>query len=322
MTARVRLVPGRHEFLVEGSDTILEAALRAGISLSYRCSNGNCGLCKARVISGQTRPVHHSDYVFTEAEKNRGYVLLCSHTAAGDVEIEVTEIAGAQDIPAQQIATCVRKIEPLGPDLALLHLQTPRTQRLQFLAGQSVTLETANGATAECPVASCPCDDRNLQFHLRHIPGDRFSDYVFGQLRAGDSVALTGPNGRFTLDEDSPRALIFIAHGTGFAPIKSLIEHATARDTPGSLHLYWIAGAGNHYLDNLCRSWTDALDNFRYTPLTVDAAGTEPVLEQIAQDHPDLGGFDIYAAGPGDFLNSVEKFLRDKKFPPDRLRTE
>ena len=322
MTAHVRLVPGQHEFFVEGSDTLLDAALRAGISLSYRCSNGNCGMCKARVISGKTLPLRHSDYVFSEAEKSQGYVLLCSHTAATDLEIEATEIAGAQDIPEQQIATRVKKIEPLGTDLVLLHLQTPRTRRLQFLAGQSVTLETANGAEASCPVASCPCDDRNLQFHLRHAANNRFSDYVFRKLKAGDIVGLTGPGGRFTLNEESPRALIFIAHGTGFAPIKSLIEHAMARDTAESLHLYWIAGANNHYLDNLCRAWTDALDNFRYTSLTAEATGTEPVLEQITQDHPDLGDFDIYAAGPGDFLNSVEKFLRDKKFPPDQLRTE
>src|SRR3989344_1699960 len=322
MTAHVRLVPGQHEFFVEGSDTLLDAALRAGISLSYRCSNGNCGLCKARVISGKPLPLRHSDYVFSEAEKSQGYVLLCSHTAATDLEIEATEIAGAQDIPEQQIATRVKKREPLGADLVLLHLQTPRTRRLQFLAGQSVTLETANGAEASCPVASCPCDDRNLQFHLRHAAGNRFSDYVFRKLKAGDIVGLTGPVGRFTLNEDSPRALIFLAYGTGFAPLKSLIEHAMARDTAESLHLYWIAGANNHYLDNLCRAWTDALDNFQYTSLTADATGTEPVLKQITQDHPDLGDFDIYAAGPGDFLNSAEKFLRDKKFPPDQLRTE
>lgn len=322
MTAHVRLVPGQHEFFVEGSDTLLDAALRAGISLSYRCSNGNCGMCKARVISGKTLPLRHSDYVFTEAEKSQGYVLLCSHTAATDLEIEATEIAGAQDIPEQQIATRVKKIEPLGADMALLHLQTPRTRRLQFLAGQSVTLETANGAEASCPVASCPCDDRNLQFHLRHAAGNRFSDYVFRKLKPGDIVSLTGPGGRFTLNEGSPRALIFLAHGTGFAPVKSLIEHAMARDTAESLHLYWIAGADNHYLDNHCRAWADALDNFQYTPLTADAAGTEPALEQIAQDHPDLGGFDIYAAGPDIFLTLVKNYLRDNKFPGDQLRTE
>jgi CDP-4-dehydro-6-deoxyglucose reductase len=322
MTAHVRLVPGQREFFVEGSDTILDAALRAGISLRYGCSNGNCGLCKARVVSGKTLPMRHSDYVFSDAEKNQGYVLLCSHTAVTDLEIEAPQIGGAQDIPGQQIATRVKKIESLGEDMALLHLQTPRTRRLQFLAGQAVTLETANGAEADYPVSSCPCDDRNLQFHVRRLPGNRFADYVFKKLKNGDIVALAGPKGEFTLNEESPRSLIFLAHGTGFAPIKSLIEHAMARDVAETLHLYWASEAGGHYLNNLCRSWTDALDNFHYTPLVADAAQLTQALKQITMDHPDLSGFDIYAAGPEDFLASVKKYLRDNDFPENQLITD
>ena len=321
MTAHVRLVPGQREFFVEGSDTILDAALRAGISLRYGCSNGNCGQCKARVISGKTLPMRHYDYAFSEAEKNQGYVLLCAHTAVTDLEIEAAEIGGTQDIPEQEIAARVKKIELLGDDMALLHLQTPRTKRLQFLAGQSVTLETGNGAEADYPVASCPCDDRNLQFHVQRLPGNRLTDYLFKKLKNGDIVALAGPKGEFTLNEDSPRSLIFLAHGTGFAPIKSLIEHAMARDVAESLHLYWLSGDGGHYLNNLCRSWTDALDNFQYTPLTAEAVNSAATLKQLTQDHPDLGGFDIYAAGPETFLTSVKKYLRDNKFPENQLIT-
>jgi CDP-4-dehydro-6-deoxyglucose reductase len=265
--------------------------------------------------------MRHSDYVFSDAEKNQGYVLLCSHTAVTDLEIEAPQIGGAQDIPAQQIATRVKKIESLGEDMALLHLQTPRTRRLQFLAGQAVTLETANGAEADHPVASCPCDDRNLQFHVRRLPGNRFADYVFKKLKNGDIVTLAGPKGEFTLNEESPRSLIFLAHGTGFAPIKSLIEHAMARDVAETLHLYWASGDGEHYLNNLCRSWTDALDNFHYTPLVADAAKLTPALKQITKDHPDLNGFDIYAAGPEAFLASVKKYLRDNNFPENQLVT-
>lgn len=317
MTAHVRLVPGQREFFVEGSDTILDAALRAGISLRYGCSNGNCGLCKARVITGKTLPMRHSDYVFSEAEKLQGYVLLCCHTAVTDLDIEAAAIDGAQDIPEQQIAARVKKLEALGKDMVLLHLQTPRTRRLQFLAGQSVALEASNGAEADYPVASCPCDDRNLQFHVRRGDG-RFADYVFKKLKGGDIVTLIGPKGDFNLNEDSSRSLIFLAHGTGFAPIKSLIEHAMARDVAETMHLYWIGGEEGHYLNNLCRSWTDALDNFHYSPLN-ETAKPGSVLKQIVQDHADLGGFEIYAAGPENFLASVKKTLRDAGFPENQL---
>ncbi|MBI3778601.1 MAG: 2Fe-2S iron-sulfur cluster binding domain-containing protein [Gammaproteobacteria bacterium] len=321
MTAHVRLLPSHREFFVEGSDSILDAALRAGVSLRYGCSNGNCGLCKARVASGKTLPVRHHDYVFSDAEKNQGYVLLCSNTAVSDLEIEAEEIGGARDIPKQEIAARVKKIDRLGDDMALLHLQTPRTKRLQFLAGQSVTLETGNGADAEYPVASCPCDDRNLQFHVRRIPGERLADYVFRKLKNGDIVSLSGPQGDFTLREDSPHSLLFLAHGNGFAPVKSLIEHAMARDTAETLHLYWLAGKDGHYLNNLCRAWADALDNFQYTPLTAEASKAGTALKQVGKDHPDLAGFDVYAAGPAPFLTAVRKFLRDSKFPEDRLVT-
>ncbi|MHB8623387.1 MAG: 2Fe-2S iron-sulfur cluster-binding protein [Sulfuricaulis sp.] len=322
MTAHVRLHPSQREFFVEGSDSILDAALRAGLSLRYGCSNGNCGLCKARVISGKTLSVRHSDYSFSEAEKNQGYVLPCCHTAVSDLELEIGEIGGAQDIPAQQIATRVKKIERLGEDIALLHLQTPRTKRLQFLAGQSVTLETGNGAEKDYPVASCPCDDRNLQFHVRRDPDNRLADFVFRKLKSGDLVEVTGPKGKFALREDSPHSLIFLAYDTGFAPIKSLIEHAMARDVADSMHLYWVAGDNGHYLNNLCRAWTDALDNFQYTPLVAAAAASTPALEQVIQDHPDLAGFDIYAAGPEVFLTAVEKFLRHRQFPEHQLNTQ
>ncbi len=322
MTAHVRLLPGQREFFVEGSDTILDAALRAGISLRYGCSNGNCGLCKAKVVSGKTHPMRHSDYAFTEPEKNQGYVLLCSHTAMTDLEIETSEISGVQDIPKQEIATRVKKLEPLGDDLVLLHLQTPRTKRLQFLAGQSVTLETGNGAEGDYPVASCPCDDRNLQFHLLRQRGNRLAEYVFKKLKSGDIVSLVGPKGEFTLNEKSPRSLIFLAHGTGFAPVKSLIEHAMARDVAESMHLYWVAGENGHYLNNLCRSWTDALDNFQYTPLQAEKTKTASLLKQVLKAHPDIGEFDFYAAGPAEFLTAVKKsMVADNRLPENQLRT-
>jgi len=319
MTAHVRLLPGRREFFVEGSDTILDAALRAGISLRYGCSNGNCGQCKARLISGKTLPVRHFDYAFSEAEKNQGYVLLCSHTAVSDLEIEAAEVEGARDIPTQHIATRVKKIEHLD-DMALLHLQTPRTKRLQFLAGQSVTLEAGNGAETDYPVASCPCDDRNLQFHIRRAPGDRFSEFVFRKLKNGDIVEITGPKGEFVLREDSPHSLIFLACGAGFAPVKSLIENAMAREAAASMHLYWLAGKEGHYLNNLCRSWTDALDDFQYTPVA-EVTKSAAMLKQVVKDHPDLEGFDVYVAGPETFLRAARRFLLENKLPENQLVT-
>jgi len=321
MSAHVQVKPSGREFFVDGNDSLLEAALRAGLSLDYGCSAGSCGKCKARVVSGQVQKTRHSDCVLTGAEKSAGVVLMCCNTAVADLVIEAREAHGAGDMPLQAIDAKLKSVGPLGDEVRLLHLQTPRGNRLRFLAGQSVSLSLADGSSASLPVASCPCDDRNLQFHVRRRAGDAFAERVFGGLKGVDSLRVTGPRGEFVLDEKSHRPLVFIAADTGFAPIKSLIEHAMALDASDTLHLVWIdSGAGGHYLDNLCRAWSDALDDFRYTPLTAKGAlaQDEAVLRQVLQDHPRLGDCDVYVAGPAPWANAAEFQLLEHGLPREQ----
>jgi len=315
MTAHVQVKPSGREFSVDGNDSLLEAALRAGLALDYGCSIGSCGKCKARILSGEAHRTRHSDYALTAAEKNAGVVLMCCNSAVADLVIEAREAHGAADMPLQTIEARVKSVSPLGDEVRLLHLQTPRSNRLRFLAGQSVSLALPGGPSASYPVASCPCDERNLQFHIRRRAGDAFAERVFGGLKGVDSVRVEGPRGEFVLNEESHRPLVFIACDTGFAPIKSLLEHAMALDAAETLHLYWIAsGEGGHYLDNLCRSWSDALDDFRYHPISDEAA-----LRQVLQDHPRLGDCDVYVAGPGPWANAAELQLLEYGLPRAQL---
>ncbi len=319
MSAHVVVRPSRHEFFVDGADTILEAALRAGLALNYGCSNGNCGLCKARVVSGQVQKVRNQDYVLSEAEKQQGYTLLCSHTAVGDLVIEALETAEAGDIPPQQIVAQVKSLQPLHAELMLLHLQTPRNKRLRFLAGQNLTLSFGE-VSASLPIASCPCDDRNLHFHVLRNEQDGFAQAVFRALKAGDPVTLFGPWGDFVLRSDSPRSILFLACDSGFAPIKSLIEHAMALELSERLHLYWAATRpSGHYLSNLCRSWADALDEFSYTPVTAEQGGATELLRRVGADHTDLNAFDIYLAGDEAFVQAGADALRERGFPETQL---
>lgn len=319
MSAHVVLRPSRHEFFVDGADTILEAALRAGLAVNYGCSNGNCGLCKARVVSGQVHKVRHQDYVLSEAEKQQGYTLLCSHTAVGDLVIEALETTAPADIPEQQIVARVKSVQALGDGLSLLHLQTPRTNRLRFLAGQSLTL-TTGGNSVQLPIASCPCDDRNLQFHLVHSAESDAVQNAFAALKGGDAVTLFGPWGDFVLRADSTRSIVFIACGAGFAPIKSLLEHAMALESAERLCLYWLASQpGGHYLANLCRSWAGALDNFGYTPIAAEEADVAELVRRIGAEHADLSAFDIYLAGPEAFVDAASAELLQRGFPRTQL---
>ena len=325
MTAHVQILPSGREFFIDGSDSVLEAALRAGLSLDYGCSSGGCGKCKARILSGQVHRVRHSDYVLTAAEKNADIMLMCCNTAVGDLVIEAREAHSAADMPLQNIEARVKSVSPIADDMRLLHLQTPRSNRLRFLAGQSVSLALPGGPGVAYPVASCPCDERNLQFHVHRRIGEAFAERVFSGLNTTDTVRIEGPRGEFVLDETSNRPLIFLACAAGFAPIKSLLEHAMAIDAAETLDLYWIAsGRNGHYLDNLCRSWSDALDNFRYTPLTADdalpdEAAMQGALRSLLEDHPRLDGYDVYVAGPAGLANAAEFLLLERGLPRAQL---
>lgn len=335
MSAHVTVRPSGREFFVEGHDSLLKAGVRAGLMLNYGCGNGNCGLCKARVISGEVRQVQHCDYVLSEAEKQQGYTLLCAHTALSDVVLEALEAHGPADIPEQRIVAKIKSLAPItahATDTLLLQVQTPRSNRLRFLAGQTLTLGLAGGQedfSATYPVASCPCDDRNLQFHIcRPAAGDSdsFAERLFsGAVGAGEAISLWGPWGDFVLPQESGNAgrrLLFLACDGGFAPVKSMIEHATAVEAAESLALYWAATQpAGHYLANQCRAWADALDDFRYVPLSAadaPSAGRAAALAALA-DAGRLADCDVYLAGPPAFVDAAQRGLDEAGVAGERI---
>jgi len=326
MTAQVTVRPSGHEFSVEGHDTLLQAGLRAGLKLNYGCGNGTCGMCKVRVVSGEVVKTQPCDYPLSEAEKNQGYTLLCAHTAASsELTLELLEAGGPQDIPLQTIVTQVRAVRELAPDTRLLHLQTPRSHRLRFLAGQSVTLGwTVPGqadASATYPVASCPCDDRNLHFFIARDEASAFAQQVFaGRIQAAESVTVHGPTGGFVLAEGN-RALVFAACDTAFAPIKSLIEHALALDAAPTLTLFWLATrADGHFARNQCRAWSEALDQFEVELISSPdmADGARNILRAMRADLFDID-CDFYLAGPEEFVRSLHAGLREAGVPAAQI---
>jgi len=332
VSAQVTLRPSGHQFTVEGHDTLLQAGLRAGLSLNYGCANGTCGMCKVRVISGEVAQTRPFDYRLSPAERQQGYALMCVHTAgSSELTLETLEAAGPGDIAQQQLVATVRAVRELAADTRLLHLQTPRSHRLRFLAGQSVTLgrqgqaDTAgDDVRVTLPVASCPCDDRNLHFFVARDPGDAFARLLFdGAVNVGDRLNLWGPHGEFVLRE-SQRPLVFAACDTGFAPIKSLIEHALSLDAAPSLSLFWLATRSDgHFLANQCRAWSEALDPFEYALFTErDAvAGARQVAAAIRADQFDVD-CDFYLAGPDGFVATLGRALADAGVPASQIAAE
>ena len=327
MTAQVRILPSGREFISEGNSNLLEAGLRAGLRLGYGCSNGNCGECLAKIVSGEVQKTRHHDYRIDEEKMASGHVLMCCNTAATDVVLEADEASDASGVPQQQITAKVKHINIVNNNVALIHLRTPRTNRLRFLAGQHVQLGGNGIPVASHPVGSCPCDDMHLHFQIPMVAGDEFSEYVFHSLKNSDLLDINGPAGDFILDEDSPRSLIFIAQQTGFAPIRSLVEHAMALELADSIHLVWIAeDKQDRYLDNLCRSWTDALDNFYYVPvdagleMDVENIGRE-IIKQLNLEPGKLADHDCYIAGEESFANACKKIMISSGLPTGQTNT-
>ena len=324
-STQVVINPSGHTFLVNGADTLLDAALKSGLALNYGCSSGNCGLCKAQVVSGSVKKVRHHDYILNESERNKGYILMCSNTAISDLVVEAQVTARAGDIPVQEIETKVKSLLPLTDKVMQLQLQTPRSDRLRFFAGQNVNLSLPGMGSSDYAIASCPCDDRNLEFHIRNLPGDDFAAHVFSGLSRDDMVIAQGPIGNFVFDDESLRTPVFITCNSGFAPIKSLTMHAMALEIHEAIHLHWLGThARAHYLSNLCRSWDDALDNFHYDEITatqLDETQIDHVMQHIVQFHPDLNRIDVYMTGPEIFVLQAKTWLLQSGLAESRIST-
>jgi CDP-4-dehydro-6-deoxyglucose reductase len=296
MSASVKLLPSGHEFFVSGHSSILEGAVRAGLHLDYGCASGNCGQCMVRVRSGRVQRIRDYDYVLSAQEQEQGYVLACSNTAVTDLLIEAREALEPSDLPRQEIRAVVRRQVPLDERLALLYLQTPRTKTLRFMAGQRVRLTNEDGVTAELPVASCPCDARNLQFVLRRDADRALLAGIEGRDRP--TLLIEGPFGGFLLHEESEAPAVFVSVGFGIGPIKSLVEHAIAIDHAVTLHLFSIDDIPpDSPIGNLYRSWDDALDNLNFVRLRSDSTPEEALVE-LQKRFARLSDCRIYAAGP------------------------
>lgn len=322
MSFKIRINSSGHEFVAYEKESLLDAALRAGLNLNYSCASGSCGECRARVIEGQYTSFGHHDYAFSVREKQQNMVLMCSVAANSDLLIEAVEASCAADIPRQSISAKVAKVEAVDEQHRVVHLRTPRSRTLRFLAGQVVDLELGGLQATTLAVASCPCNGMALQFHVAK-DGSDFSNYVFETLKASETVTVNGPSGDFALDEVSRRPIVMLAEDTGFAPIKSLIEHSIALEMEQSLTLFWLAGHGRgHYMENYCRAWENALDNFVYFKFDLENQQEQDyvaLVQEVVARSPVESELDLYVAASGALTRLAHKAFGEKGTPESRM---
>lgn len=324
MSFSITLTPSGHHFEAQPGESLLEAALRAGLNLSYHCNSGSCGECKVRVVTGQVSIIRHADYALSAAERLQSHVLLCAVAAQSDVTIQADEAVKAIDIPLQQIEVKPSRCNHLANGYYELNVRTPRSKTLRFLAGQSVRMICGQAVSRPLSIASCPCNGMNLQFHLHQQETDPVLRAIIEERVPGGLWRLQGPFGDFTLDDASRRSSVFVAYDTGFAAIKSLVEHALALEKEQSMYLFWLMPDGDPYQANYCRAWEDVFDGFVYIPLQMNASrpGQSEFTEaaqRILSRSPAENAIDLYLAGPQLMLDSVSAAFKARGTPPERI---
>jgi CDP-4-dehydro-6-deoxyglucose reductase len=301
MAYRIRLQSTGHSFESHPRESILHAGLNAGLNLTHSCENGSCGECKARLLQGNIEAIKHSDFTLTELERADNQFLMCCHQALSDCRIEAAEVNDPADIPEQRLLGKIGRVEQLNDQVVEFSVRLQRSKGLKFLAGQSVSLFFDGMRPKSLPMANCPCDSSRLRFQLRRRD-DAFSEFVFNTLKKGREVIVAGPQGDFALDEESDRSLLFIAWESGFAPISSLIDHAISQNPDRRIRLIWLGEtASSHYLENQCRAWRDALEDFDYQLVKTNrliAQGFHSTIQQVLKQTMPIDTWDLYMTVP------------------------
>ncbi len=314
MPNQVTLKPSDHVFTVRAGESILDAALREGFVISYGCRNGACGTCKGKVLSGEVDYGSYQTSALSDSEKRAGFALFCQAQPRSDVVIECREVGATKDIQIRTLPARVQKMEHLAADIMLVELKLPASERLQFLAGQYIDILLKDGSRRSFSMANAPHDDAVLQLHMRNYGGP-FSTHVFSAMKARDILRFEGPLGTFYLRENTEKPAILLASGTGFAPVKAILEHAFHSHCSRPLLLYWGARTrADLYMNELVERWTREHNNFKYVPVLSEPlpadhwnGRTGLVHQAVIKDMADMSGCQVYACGVPVMVESARR---------------
>ena len=325
----VKLQASGKTFHVAQDETVLEAALRQGIGLPYGCRNGACGSCKGIIVSGMVDYGIHQERTLIPQEKAEGKALFCCATPLSDLTLDVREVITG-DIQIRTLPCRVEKIEKVALDVAVLYLRLPASERLQFLAGQYIDILMKDGKRRSFSMANAPHNDQLLELHVRAVPGGAFSQYVMCEMKERAILRFEGPLGSFYLREDSDKPIIFVAGGTGFAPIKALVEHAFFVHADREMVLYWgVRSLQDLYMPQPPSQWQKDYPNFTYIPVLSDPkpednwlGRTGLVHQAVIEDFSDLSGYQVYACGAPIMIEVGQKAFQQRGLPEQEFYSD
>jgi CDP-4-dehydro-6-deoxyglucose reductase len=294
-------------FTVNEGESVLTAALRQGVMLPYSCKNGTCGSCKGQLETGEVHYPFHPPMALSREEIGEGRALFCQAEPIENLVIHVREIEAVRDIQIRKMPARVVEKTLLSPDVMQLKIKLPNAQRLQFLAGQYLEILLADGKRRAFSIASAPQSEDEIELHIRHVEGGGFTGWVFDELNERDILRLEAPLGTFFVRNDqTDRPMVMMGGGTGFAPLKSMIEDLLAHNDKRPLHLFWgVRSQNDLYMHEQALQWAEQHEHIQYTSALTDPRDDQKsdsfkgfVHAAVLAQYSDLSGFDIYMSGP------------------------
>jgi CDP-4-dehydro-6-deoxyglucose reductase len=336
MTFQITVQPSGRTFTTETDEAILPAGIRQGIGLPYGCKDGACASCKCRKIEGLVVHGPHQSKALSPEEEAAGYVLTCCAVPQSDVVLESRQVTEANAFPVKKMPARVASLERKSHDVIVLKLQLPANDTLRYHAGQYVEFILRDGARRSYSMANAPHNGPGVELHIRHMPGGKFTDHVFGAMKEKEILRVEGPFGSFFLREDSDKPMVLLASGTGFAPIKAVIEHMQHKGITRPATLYWGGRRPvDLYLDDWVKAKLAEMPNLKYVPVISDALPEDQwtgrtgfVHQAVLADVPDLSGYQVYACGAPIVVDSARRDylalggLPEEEFFADSFTTE
>jgi CDP-4-dehydro-6-deoxyglucose reductase, E3 len=331
MTFTVTVQPSGRTFSVERDEPVLLAAIRQGVGLPYGCKDGACGSCKCRLLEGRVIHGVHQSTALSAEEEAAGWMLTCQGAPQTDLVIEARTVPGAGEFAVRKMPSRVTSINKPAPDVAILQLQLPANDVLQYHAGQYVEFILRDGARRSYSMANAPhtqTEKPGIELHLRHLPGGKFTDHVFGAMKEKDILRVEGPFGSFFLREDSNKPMILLASGTGFAPIKAIIEHMQFKHSQRHALLYWgCRSKADLYMHDWALAAAEQMPNLQYIPVLSEpkpedawTGRTGFVHQAVMHDHPNLMSYQVYACGVPIMVESAKRdFVMKAGLPDDEF---
>lgn len=330
MPFTVTVEPAGRVFETLDHETILQAGIRQGVVMPYGCKDGACGSCKCLKLSGSIKQGKHQTSALSEQEAADGYILPCCAVAQSNVVLESKQVTAANAFAIKRMPTRVINMERLASDVMRIVLQLPAAEPFQYHAGQYIEFILRDGERRAYSMANAPhiTQGKTIELHIRHMPGGKFAQHVFNTMKEKDILRLEGPYGGFYLREDSTKPMIFLASGTGFAPIKALIEHLQHIGSTRSIRFYWGGRRPSDlYLEDWVKEQCQRMPNLTYIPVLSDSLPQDEwsgrtgfVHAAVAQDIPDMSSYQVYACGAPIVVESAKShYTKECALPPEEF---